>query len=270
MSHFAVAVISDGTKTVDELLLPYMENSCGEPPLEYMQFYESTEEVAEYETGSIEVVRTKEDGCVKLYSKYDKRFRDYDEPLKSNYVYPKDSEIVTVPYKVFYTTLEEYMYQYHGVRRDEYTGKFGYWQNPDAKWDWYSENGGRWYKQAEKIFGEGNNSGTKSDIIWDEEHEAEVARIWYEENIEVDDPNPLHVFNAGNMTKEQYVEANRHLSFRSVVTPDGVWHEVGKMGWFGASSESDDELVEWNSKFYERFIEPLGESDVITIVDCHI
>lgn len=270
MSHFAVAVISDGTKTVDELLLPYMENCCGEPPIEYMEFYEATDEIAEYETGSIEVVRTKKDGCVTLYSKYDSRFRDYDSPFSSNYVYPKDSEIVSVPYKAFYTTLEEFMHDYHGIRLDERTGKFGYWQNPDAKWDWYSENGGRWRKKAEKIFGEGNNSGTKADIIWDEEREAEAARIWYEQNIEVDDPDPLNAFSAGNMTKEQYIEANRHLSFRSVVTPDGEWHEVGKMGWWGMSSESGDELAEWNSKFYERFIEPLGEDEVITIVDCHI
>jgi hypothetical protein len=42
------------------------------------------------------------------------------------------------------------------------------------------------------------------------------------------------------------------------------------MGWWGISSESVDEELEWNRKFYERFIEPLGEDDTITIVDCHI
>jgi hypothetical protein len=77
-------------------------------------------------------------------------------------------------------------------------------------------------------------------------------------------------WEVGDMTKEQFVESRRHLSFRSVVTPDGEWHEVGKMGWWGISSESGDEELEWNRKFYERFIEPLGDNDTITIVDCHI
>lgn len=230
MSHFAVAVISDGTKTVDELLLPYMENCCAEPPIEYMEFEEATDEVAEYETGAV-------DG---------------------------------VPFNVLYPTLDEYMREYHGIERDERTGKFGGWQNPNAKWDWYDEDGGRWRRKAYKVFGEGRNSGTKSDIIWDEEVEAAAALKWYEDNVEVKKPDAYVPFVVYKMTKEQYVEAHRHLNFRSVVTPDGEWHEVGEMGWWGMSSESGDELVEWSAKFYERFIEPLGEDDTITIVDCHI
>jgi hypothetical protein len=276
MSHFAVAVISDGTKTVDELMLPYMENCCAEPPIEYMEFEEATDEVADYETGTIEVVRVCLNGHVHLYSKYDNDFKHYQAVTAENhfqpyrYEYPKDSDLVRVPFNVFYPTLEEYMWEYHGIKRDERTGKFGSWQNPNAKWDWYDEDGGRWRRKAYKVFSEGRNSGTKSDIIWDEEVEAAAALKWYEDNVEVEKPDPSVPFIVGNMTKEQYVEANRHLSFRSVVTPDGEWHEVGEMGWWGMSSESDDELVEWNAKFYERFIEPLGEDDTITIVDCHI
>ena len=38
MSHFAVAVISDGTKTTEELLAPYQKNNMGDCPKEFLEF----------------------------------------------------------------------------------------------------------------------------------------------------------------------------------------------------------------------------------------
>ena len=71
MSHFSVLVLTGEGQDVEGLLLPYMENCCGEPPREYMEFFE-------------------------------------DEECELN----------------------------------EETGRRGYWQNPNARWDWY-EVGGR-------------------------------------------------------------------------------------------------------------------------------
>ena len=51
MSHFAVLVLSRPGQRVYDLLLPYMENSAGEPPLEYMEFYEDDECDVDAETG---------------------------------------------------------------------------------------------------------------------------------------------------------------------------------------------------------------------------
>lgn len=65
MSHYPVLVLSRTGQSVDELLLPYMENCCEDPPIDFMEFYE-------------------DEGC------------DVDWR----------------------------------------TGKRGYWQNPNAKWDW--------------------------------------------------------------------------------------------------------------------------------------
>jgi len=41
-----------------------------------------------------------------------------------------------------YENFEEYMYEEIGYKPNE-DGKYGYWENPNAKWDWYSI-GGRW------------------------------------------------------------------------------------------------------------------------------
>lgn len=40
MSHFSVLVLSEESQDVESLMLPYMENCCGTPPMEYMEFYE--------------------------------------------------------------------------------------------------------------------------------------------------------------------------------------------------------------------------------------
>lgn len=44
----------------------------------------------------------------------------------------------------YYKDFENYVKEYHGYdKRDEEKGRYGYWYNPNAKWDWYSL-GGRW------------------------------------------------------------------------------------------------------------------------------
>ena len=43
MSHFSVLVLTREGQDVEGLLLPYMENCCGEPPREYMEFFEDEE-----------------------------------------------------------------------------------------------------------------------------------------------------------------------------------------------------------------------------------
>lgn len=39
--------------------------------------------------------------------------------------------------------MDVYAEEYHEYEKDEETGKYGYWENPNAKWDWY-KLGGRW------------------------------------------------------------------------------------------------------------------------------
>jgi hypothetical protein len=48
-----------------------------------------------------------------------------------------------IPHSTVYRTFEDFMENWHGDKVDPETGKYGYWRNPNTKWDWYSL-GGRW------------------------------------------------------------------------------------------------------------------------------
>lgn len=51
---------------------------------------------------------------------------------------------VEIPLKDTYPTFEQYMEEYCGYKeRDSVTNRYGRWENPNRKWDWW-EVGGRW------------------------------------------------------------------------------------------------------------------------------
>src|ERR1039458_4522924 len=121
MSHFTVLVKvnkdklaehDDVKKVIDAMLAPYQENNMGDCPREYMEFKDKSEELE---------VEFKEE-VSKNYSE------QYPETTGKKY-----SEIMT---------FEEFA-EYNGYRRDEEKDKYGYWDNPNKKWDWY-QVGGRW------------------------------------------------------------------------------------------------------------------------------
>lgn len=74
-----------------------------------------------------------------------------------------------------------------------------------------------------------------------------------------------------NCTREEYANkrANQAISTFAVLK-DGEWYERGQMGWWGISTETDEEGDNWDSNFYNNFIKDLPENALITIVDCHI
>lgn len=51
---------------------------------------------------------------------------------------------VKMPYTTLYRSFEDYVKGWHGSpEKDPEANDYGYWQNPDAKWDWF-KIGGRW------------------------------------------------------------------------------------------------------------------------------
>lgn len=50
---------------------------------------------------------------------------------------------------------------------------------------------------------------------------------------------------------------------------EGAWKAPGRMGWWGMSSESEEELAEWNV-WARGFCQGLGANVPVTVVDCHI
>jgi hypothetical protein len=214
MSHFGVMVITRAYQDIDSLMLPYMENCCEQPPMEYMEFYE-------------------DEGC----------------------------EV------------------------DIETGKRGYWQNPNAKWDWY-EVGGRWHNALKLKDGTRGDSAFIRDIdtsrdesayqtakkAWEKRFSGGFDKLSCSERMEL--PLELSLYTDEYLKKayrdaDFYARTCSEFTFFAVVTPDGEWHEVGHMGWWGISDESFDDRNDWGANFQSMFIEPYMDCRA-TILDCHI
>lgn len=289
MSHFAVAVISDGTKTIEELLAPYQENNMEDCPKEFLEFNDIEEEYrAKYET----------EGCEYVIMPDGRRLLPWDEEFRvkgsigfgpDTHKVPDHLEIRRIPFKETFPAFDDYMRDWCGEEKDPETGKYGYWENPNAKWDWY-QVGGRWCGQVRATAGgvvkadqspyEGGcyDLAKLRNLIWDRDEVAAKRaenewRAWVDgEDIEGVGRSlwtpKYYIDQFGD--REGYVLCASSMWWRAVITPDGKWHEVGEMGWFGTSSESNGEIVEWAKSFKERFIDPCDPDCVLTVVDCHI
>lgn len=289
MSHFAVAVISDGTKTIEELLAPYQENNMEDCPKEFLEFNDIEEEYREeYENGGGEYV----------FMPDGRRLLPWDEEFRvkggigfgtDTHKVPDYLERRLIPFKETFPTFEDYMRDWCVEEKDPETGKYGYWENPNAKWDWY-QVGGRWCGQVRATAGgvvkadqspyEGGcyDLAKLRNLIWDRDEVAAKRaenewRAWVDgEDIEGVGRSlwtpKYYIDQFGD--REGYVLCASSMWWRAVITPDGKWHEVGEMGWFGTSSESNGEIVEWAKSFKERFIDPCDPDCLLAVVDCHI
>lgn len=106
--------------------------------------------------------------------------------------------------------------------------------NPESKWDWYCV-GGRWSNYLPMAeFDENDN-------------------IYYQD-----------IATVGEVDWEQYKkEHNTPFCF---VDLDGEWHECAHMGWWGMTSDDNEN---WENEFWE-YVNSLPEDTVITTIDFHI
>lgn len=172
MSHFTVLVIGDN---VEEQLAPFQENNMGDCPGEYMEFDDQEDEwKADYENGTTKRARHKTTG--ELVDRYDERFKVKEPNGSTTYKTSDDWEWVDVPTKEVFATFEEWVKSYHGQdERDPETGRYGYWSNPNARWDWYTV-GGRWsgfFKLKDGKEGELGESGAFGNKPT---HDADIVR----------------------------------------------------------------------------------------------
>jgi len=152
MSHFSVLVRlpasvreDEFTDRITELMLPYKEAGCGDnDPAElekYLTFHDVEDEArSDYESKSSPRVRLPNG---EILSKYDDRFKNPELFGEPRYIIPADAEEFEMPHREFYATFEEFMTGWRGEKRDSKTGRYGYWQNPNKRWDWWTI-GGRW------------------------------------------------------------------------------------------------------------------------------
>ena len=150
--------------------------------------------------------------------------------------------------------------------------------NPKSKWDWWTE-GGRWAGML-KVDGKKVDSARVADIDFTPDPlEYDAALRYWDVVVEHQEKRPgeEYVSLYGEQyyldyygDRETYARYMTQFSTYAVVTPDGEWHEKGRMGWFGASSETPDEARDWEEHYRERFLDTAEADWVLTIVDCHI
>lgn len=277
MSHFTVLVVGEN---YEKQLAPYQENNMGDCPKEYLKFYDETDDLLkEYNEESQEMVR---DSNGDLISRYDNRASSLNNP-----------EIIKVPFKQIYSTFDEFAQKYHGYEKKDENGRYGYWENPNRKWDWYKV-GGRWRgffklkKEAmdgatEALIGKPgifNNDPIfdadicrKGDIDWEGMKKDKIieSEQLYEEYKEKDgEDKGIFAFTydiRDGESKEDYIKRQTITSTYAVVK-DGKWYERGEMGWWGISKDKMSEN-EWHEQF-NKLIENLSDDTLLTLVDCHI
>lgn len=254
MSHYAVLVIHDKGQDIKELLAPYSENIKVEPYLEYKH------------NDAIEMIK-------KEYIPFNNDIKDYSDDELLNWFVKQYSS-------------------YSLKDGDIYTA-----YNPNSKWDWY-QIGGRFSNRLPLT-----NEALKKEYIkyadypftdiapinyvnWKYKHltkeEKNKIRRWWEINIygaplkEGEEKDKYFFYNL-EYYKRRYKDAETDIktqemiTFYAVITPDGTWYAPAEMGWWGCSLGEPEDELQWDLEFYDRFIKPNLDSDLIcTVVDCHI
>lgn len=287
MSHFAVAVFTKPNgATVDELLAPYYEGIEYDPYVKYTKeeaIAKVRKEIEEYKNGT--------------YAKYLSDTKKYEEECtnKQHIDYLKNE----FPKHLTWTDEECYQYEAGWYKEDmiDEEGNLLSTYNPNSKWDWYviggrfpgrlkSKNGehgeGSAFRDNPRADGEFDSARVGDiDFSMDMDEYNRAIRFWevvVEKQPLKEDENKDDFFNLYRdgyyeeyyKDKETYAKVCASCGTYAVVTPDGVWHEKGQMGWWGMSSETGDESLDWDLHYKERFIDTADPDWIMTIVDCHI
>ncbi len=109
-------------------------------------------------------------------------------------------------------------------------------------------------------------------VDWDRmdaREREDASRRWDEAKVKLSDTRFKDLYG-DDCDKEAFLKEEGVFSTYAVITDDGEWHSPGKVGWFGASSDTPEEATKFAMSFRERFIDSLPDGTRITIVDCHI
>lgn len=157
-------------------------------------------------------------------------------------------------------------------------GVYGYHANPNAMWDYYTLDG-RDFLFDPKPGQEMDDDAyyfRKSQIDFmkaDPSEEKRAIQFW-REYVEKRNKNMRSLmapeyYISRYKTKEQYAKECARTVPYAFITPDGVWHAPGRVGWFAISDEtaesSDAYWEEWAS-----FINDPTTDPYVSFVDCHI
>lgn len=276
MSHYSVLVLTDEDTCVEDLLAPYSESITVAPYVLYTKeqlIAKEKKEIKDYKNG--------------LYAEFLKDPEGYKEKHKHN---PGHLNYIEHEFrkKLYWTNARIYkeairFYEPESITED---GSVMSTYNPNSKWDWYVE-GGRWaghlrLKEADEYGSMTTDSAYAEEIDFSpnkEEYDS-ALRFWelVVEGAEPQTEDEKNVFSLYNKnyylerysSKEEYATRCAAFTTWAILTPDGIWHEPGQMGWFGCHNASSEEERDFFENYY-KFIEKAIENNwLVTVVDCHI
>ena len=220
MSHFTVIVIGDDPV---KQLRPFNEQDE-----EYFTFNSKEEEYRkEYENGSLTKMKFEDEkGNITLMDTYDQIFENPNYKMwddqETKYIYPEGWIEVKIPFKDFYKTFDTFCEDWYNSEKDPRTGEYGYWCNPNAKWDWF-QLGGRWtgfFKlKTQKLLE--TNHVFPSFLGYTAAEMESFVRMYKDKP-----DNFKHItskFNQGEVLAQKVIELSKDITF----FPE---HQIGKPG----------------------------------------
>ncbi len=133
--------------------------------------------------------------------------------------------------------------------------------NPDSQWDWYSI-GGRWAGYW-KVIEQAADTTELSHAAW-----ADRAFPLGTADQEYVDERNARPGRWVDVARKHDIEFEKDGATYAFLDSDGKWHQKGRMGWFGISS--DEKVQEaWESEYTAR-VEAEADNAWFVLVDCHI
>lgn len=260
MTHFSVAVISRKPEDVEDLLAPFDENLEVEP-----YFYRTKKELLEAERKSNSNFF---DFILKNIDQYKEQFDKYcdcedwnDDKVFENYLH-----------KTYTCPLEKLKeVGYFDEQENEYKK-----ENPNYKWDYYriisdvpTKDGIKPYALVKNVqfYQENPENNKELSEYWDS---IFLDREWTEEEKrEFGFLRPKKSYMKERYgTKENFIKESNTFRTYAILTPDGKWHEPGKVGWFGTSSATVEDEKDFQDKYFEILKD--YQDHYFTLVNCHI
>jgi len=187
MSHFTVLVIGDD---YEKQLEPFWELDLNREDMlkdPRASFKDQTEEfLEEYNNGSITKI-VMPDG--RMLFPWNEEFqvqvpRENGNGYTTKKVIPEDAKEKEIQFKDLYNSFDEFVKKWHGYEPNP-DGQYGYYHNPNAKWDWYSV-GGRWdgyfklKEGASGLLGDPGIFGRRNDNYTNRADQAKKGDIDFE------------------------------------------------------------------------------------------
>lgn len=276
--YFSIAVFTDGSSTVEELLARY-NNDFQTTPHKYFSFRNATEELNEkYEKGKMRVIYKGKTYCP-VNSEEATTYYNRKGKLKRGY------QIDIVPISDVYKSIDELAENRYHCAWNEEEKAWGYWGNINAWFDSYVVGGifsGKLYSKKEnKRVDSVEMQDIDLDKMW--ENRKEEARNFYKKvqseytalhSEEKQNEYGEYIKNILDIypTEEDYVNRET-IPFNTygVIKPDGVLQLCGGIDMDGGKTATIKERREWCNNFEERFLKEAKEKNWhLTVVECRM